>query len=289
MSDRIFLRGLSAKCIIGFIDWERRTPQTLLIDLEIPCDCTRAARSDQVEDTVDYKRVAKRVLGWLPTTQFHLVETAGAPPGTAAAGGVSARLDARQHQQARRDPRFARCRRATRAPARRISKGGSCRRRRTAGREPGIRRARQQHRSGRAAAAGARDCSKASFPDVRFSSCYRNRARSASRATDFINAVAGFSCTLPVIELLGCLHAIEERCGRGRGAPKWGPREMDLDLLLYGEQVGEGSGYTLPRRDLLRRPTCSGRWPNSRRRCCIRWHGAPSARCGPSFRRPSTS
>jgi dihydroneopterin aldolase len=75
MSDRIFLRGLSAKCIIGFIDWERRTPQTLLVDLEIPCDCTCAARSDQVEDTVDYKRVAKRVLGWLPTTQFRLVET----------------------------------------------------------------------------------------------------------------------------------------------------------------------------------------------------------------------
>jgi len=75
MSDRIFLRGLSTRCIIGFIDWERRTPQTLLIDLEIPCDCARAARSDQVADTVDYKRVAKRVLGWVPTTKFQLVET----------------------------------------------------------------------------------------------------------------------------------------------------------------------------------------------------------------------
>jgi dihydroneopterin aldolase len=73
--DRIFLRGLSAQCIIGFIDWERRTPQTLLIDLELPCDCTRAARSDRVEDTIDYKRIAKRVLAWLPTTQFQLVET----------------------------------------------------------------------------------------------------------------------------------------------------------------------------------------------------------------------
>ena len=73
--DRIFLRALSVKCIIGFIDWERRTPQTLLIDLEIPCDCTRAARHDQVEDTVDYKRVAKRVLAWVPSTQFQLVET----------------------------------------------------------------------------------------------------------------------------------------------------------------------------------------------------------------------
>lgn len=73
--DRIFLRGLSAQCIIGFIDWERRTPQTLQIDLEMPCDCARAASRDSVEDTVDYKRVAKRVLAWLPTTQYKLVET----------------------------------------------------------------------------------------------------------------------------------------------------------------------------------------------------------------------
>jgi dihydroneopterin aldolase len=75
MSDRIFLRGLAVQCIIGFIDWERRIPQTLLIDLEIPCDCKRAAQNDSVEDTVDYKRVAKRVLSWVPTTKFLLVET----------------------------------------------------------------------------------------------------------------------------------------------------------------------------------------------------------------------
>jgi dihydroneopterin aldolase len=73
--DRIFLRGLSVECIIGFIDWERRTPQTLLIDLEMPCDCERAGRRDEVADTLDYKQVAKRILAWVPTTQFNLVET----------------------------------------------------------------------------------------------------------------------------------------------------------------------------------------------------------------------
>ena len=44
--DCIFLRGLECQCIIGFIDWERRVPQTVIIDLEMPCDCARAgARS----------------------------------------------------------------------------------------------------------------------------------------------------------------------------------------------------------------------------------------------------
>jgi dihydroneopterin aldolase len=73
--DRIFLRGLSVQCIIGFIDWERLTPQTILIDLELPCDCEHAARTDNVADTVDYKRIAKRVLGWVGESRFHLVES----------------------------------------------------------------------------------------------------------------------------------------------------------------------------------------------------------------------
>ena len=42
--DRIFLRGLKVDCIIGFIEWERRLPQTLVIDLELPCDCARGAQ-----------------------------------------------------------------------------------------------------------------------------------------------------------------------------------------------------------------------------------------------------
>ncbi len=73
--DRIFLRGLTTECIIGFIDWERRTPQTVVIDLELPCDCERAARRDEVGDTVDYKSIAKRVLAFVGESQFELVET----------------------------------------------------------------------------------------------------------------------------------------------------------------------------------------------------------------------
>jgi dihydroneopterin aldolase len=74
-TDHIFLRGLECQCIIGFIDWERRVPQTVVIDVEMPCDCARAAHSDAVADTVDYKSVAKRVLGWVGESQFQLIET----------------------------------------------------------------------------------------------------------------------------------------------------------------------------------------------------------------------
>jgi dihydroneopterin aldolase len=73
--DRIFLRGLSAECIIGFIDWERRVKQTVVVDLELPVDCRRASVTDDVADTVDYKSVAKRVLAYIEASEFKLVET----------------------------------------------------------------------------------------------------------------------------------------------------------------------------------------------------------------------
>jgi dihydroneopterin aldolase len=74
-ADRIFLRGLTVECIIGFIDWERRVKQTIVIDLEFPVDCRAAARTDEVANTVDYKSVAKRVIAFVEASEFKLVET----------------------------------------------------------------------------------------------------------------------------------------------------------------------------------------------------------------------
>jgi dihydroneopterin aldolase len=73
--DRIFLRGLTAECVIGFIDWERRVKQTVVVDLELPVDCRQASVSDDVTDTVDYKKVSKRVLAFIEASEFKLVET----------------------------------------------------------------------------------------------------------------------------------------------------------------------------------------------------------------------
>jgi len=74
--DIIFLRGLEVECIIGFIDWERRVKQTVVIDLELPVDCRNASVRDEVDDTLDYKKVAKRVIAFIEASEFKLVETA---------------------------------------------------------------------------------------------------------------------------------------------------------------------------------------------------------------------
>ena len=73
--DRIFLHGLTTECIIGFIDWERRVRQTVVLDIELPVDCRHASLTDEVTDTLDYKKVAKQVLAFVAASEFKLVET----------------------------------------------------------------------------------------------------------------------------------------------------------------------------------------------------------------------
>src|ERR1043165_3562023 len=73
--DRIFLHGLAGEIIIGLIEWERRVKQTIVLDVEMPVDCARAAASDDVDDTLDYKKVAKRLIAFVGGSEFKLVET----------------------------------------------------------------------------------------------------------------------------------------------------------------------------------------------------------------------
>jgi dihydroneopterin aldolase len=73
--DTIFLSGLTTECIIGIWDWERRVRQKVVVDVEMGADIRRAARSDRIEDTLDYKRVAKRLLQFIGDSEFQLVET----------------------------------------------------------------------------------------------------------------------------------------------------------------------------------------------------------------------
>ncbi len=115
--DRIYLRGLKCQCIIGFIDWERQVPQTVVVDLEFPCDCARAAASDSVADTVDYKQVAKRVLAFVEDSKFLLIETLAHRLALLLLQRVFTRVDQDRAQQTRRDSSFARCRRQPRAAA----------------------------------------------------------------------------------------------------------------------------------------------------------------------------
>lgn len=74
-TDIIFLRDLRIATVIGIFDWERAVKQTVVLDLEMAADIRRAAASDHIDDTLNYKAVAKRLIQFVGESDFQLVET----------------------------------------------------------------------------------------------------------------------------------------------------------------------------------------------------------------------
>lgn len=72
--DRVFIEDLRIQTVIGIYDWEREITQTISIDLQMAFDISRAAASDEIVDTLDYKSVSKRLIQFVESSEFQLVE-----------------------------------------------------------------------------------------------------------------------------------------------------------------------------------------------------------------------
>lgn len=73
--DKIFIQDLSVYAIVGIYDWERQVPQQLLLSIELACDISKAAETQDLEDSVNYAAVAERLEGFIVESQFLLLET----------------------------------------------------------------------------------------------------------------------------------------------------------------------------------------------------------------------
>lgn len=73
--DIIYLHDLKIDAVIGIFEWERRVRQTITLDLDMAADIRKAAASDSIADTLDYKAVSKRLIDFVGHSEFHLVET----------------------------------------------------------------------------------------------------------------------------------------------------------------------------------------------------------------------
>lgn len=73
--DIVFIRDLRVDTVIGIYDWERKIRQTVILDLEMGADIAKAASTDAIEDTLDYKAVSKRLFAFVQESEFQLVET----------------------------------------------------------------------------------------------------------------------------------------------------------------------------------------------------------------------
>ena len=81
---------------------------------------------------------------------------------------------------------------------------------------------------------------------TRLSSLFETEPWGYEEQPSFLNAVAELETELEPRALLNTLHDVERRLGRERAGPRWGPRTIDLDLLLYGDRVIDEPGLTVP-------------------------------------------
>jgi len=72
--DIVFIRDLQVETVIGIYDWERKIKQTISIDLDMATDIKKAANSDNIDDTLSYKTVAKRLIAFIEASDYELVE-----------------------------------------------------------------------------------------------------------------------------------------------------------------------------------------------------------------------
>tara|TARA_B100001142_G_scaffold180516_1_gene180101 strand:+ start:89 stop:436 length:348 start_codon:yes stop_codon:yes gene_type:complete len=75
MQDIIYIKDLRVQTIIGIFGWEREVRQEVSIDLEMVFDCKRAAKTDAIKDTIDYKKITKGIIKFVEESDFQLQET----------------------------------------------------------------------------------------------------------------------------------------------------------------------------------------------------------------------
>ncbi len=73
--DLVYIHALEIETIIGIYDWEREQKQTITIDLEMGTDIRPAAASDDIEKALNYKQVAKRLIAFIESAEFLLIES----------------------------------------------------------------------------------------------------------------------------------------------------------------------------------------------------------------------
>lgn len=239
--DTIFLSDLRVRAIIGINDWERRVRQPVSIDLEIPADARRAAQSDDIVATVNYKAVAKRLISYVSESSFQLVETLAESIASLVLEEFSlawVRVSVHKPGAIRgaNDVGITVCR----------------------GDLPGVSAACDEVYVGigsnvqpeKHIAMGLAALTER-FGPLRRSAVYRNAAV-GFEGDDFLNLVVGFESSEDPMSLSAALGRIEQSCGRERSGMRFAPRTLDLDLLLCGQQVTTGAELVLPRPELLR-------------------------------------
>lgn len=241
MSDRIYIRDLLLRAVIGVNDEERRDRQDVLINITLDADTKAAGASDRIEDAVNYRTLTKQIIHLVEGSQFYLVEKMAAE----IAGLCLA------------DPRV-------RQATVRVEKPGALRFARSVGVE--VSRTASDLGPTRHAfiSLGSNINAEENLQEavrrlatrcrvLAVSRVYQTRPVGSTGQPDFLNASAVVETKLSAAELKKqVLEEIEREMGRVRRSDKYAPRTIDLDISLFGDKVFELGARHIPDPEILR-------------------------------------
>ncbi len=73
--DIVFIKGLTAACVIGIYDFEREILQDVVLDIEMEANIKAASATDDIEQAIDYRAVSDRIIAFIKKSEFQLIET----------------------------------------------------------------------------------------------------------------------------------------------------------------------------------------------------------------------
>ena len=236
--DSIVLTGLKISCIIGIFEWERKRKQNVLIDLKLPCDIRRAARRDHIQETVDYKKIAKATIAFVEKSKFQLIET------------LAERLAA-----------FLLENFSLTEIELSVSKPGAIR----GSQNVGIQIHRYSNKAGlkgiiflglgsnmnpRQNLGMALAKIRKKFSILGLSHVYETSPVGYARQASFWNLVVEIRTGESPETIRKWLEVIEGIAGRRRSSNRNAPRTLDIDLLLWGDRIEKNKDFELPHPDI---------------------------------------
>jgi 2-amino-4-hydroxy-6-hydroxymethyldihydropteridine diphosphokinase len=243
MTDRIQIKDLLLRAIVGINAEERRNRQDVLINITLHADTRAAGRSDEIDDAVNYRTLTKRVIAMVESSQFYLVEKL-------ATEIAALCLD---------DPRVERA-------DVRVEKPGALRFARSVGVEIQRTRADLAWPSRRVFLALGSNINAernlraavqrlaARFRLLAVSPVYETAPVGKTDQPNFLNAAALVETDLAAGDVKHALQEIEQELGRVRTGDKNAPRTIDLDIALFGDQVLDLGQRHIPDPDLVQYP-----------------------------------
>jgi dihydroneopterin aldolase/2-amino-4-hydroxy-6-hydroxymethyldihydropteridine diphosphokinase len=235
--DYIVLTGLKISCIIGIFDWERKKKQDVLIDLKIPCDVYKASQKDNIADAVDYKKIAKTAIAFVEKSDFQLVETLAEKLADLlmktfrlAEIELSVSKPAAIRGSQNVGVKINRVQPADSNELIYLSLGSNVKPRQNL--ELALKEIFKK------------------YPLQGLSHVYETSPVGDSKQTAFWNMAAAVSTHEKPVMIRRWLAALEKKAGRKKNTKNFGPRTLDVDLIVWKDLVQKSKTFQLPHSDI---------------------------------------